>query len=164
MPHFEKLVAGAVPLELHLHVAGEGVGRGPDVHLDGMVYDERHGDERLDDGGVLAQALDGGSHRGQIHEKRDTREVLKDDAGDDERDLRGTLRLRLPLRQPANVLLLDPLAVQVAKDGFEDDPQTDREARDLSHAGLLDLGQGEEGTLAAGPGPECLACVEGIVH
>ena len=26
------------------------------------------------------------------------------------------------LRQPANVLLLDPLAVQVAQDGFEDDP------------------------------------------
>ena len=58
-----------------------------------MVHHEIDGHERLDDFRVLLHSCDGGSHRREIHQQRDTREILQDDARDDERDF--LLRRRL---------------------------------------------------------------------
>ena len=71
--------------------------------------------------GSRPSSADGRAHRGEVHEQRDAREVLQDDAGDHERDLGRPLGPRLPGGQRANVLFLDALAVAVAQQGLEDD-------------------------------------------
>ncbi len=81
---FEKLVALAVALEFHLGVAGERVGGGEEIHLDGMVDDQVHRHERVDPLRVAAQTGHGGAHGGQVHNRRDAGEILHDDAGGQE--------------------------------------------------------------------------------
>ena len=65
-----------------------------------MVDDEMGGAQRLDDLGVLAPALRGVAHRGEIDDERDAGHVLEQHAGNDERHL--FVRLAVGF-QPASV-------------------------------------------------------------
>src|SRR5207237_1335025 len=80
-------------------------------------------------------------------------------AGDDEGDLLLPLRLWLPGRQRADVLLPDALAVEVAQQRLEDDPQAHRQSRDLAEALPLHFGQRVERSVA-----EALFEVHGGAH
>ena len=144
----EEFVSLAIARELDLHVLGQGIGAGPAVHLDGMIDDERDRDERLDQLRLLAEPRDGGTHGREVDEERHSRKVLKHDPCDDERDLGGSLRLRLPGRQSPHIVLFDSLSVQIAEQGFENDAKTDRQTGNPAKAGLLESRQGEQG---AGP-------------
>ncbi len=144
----EELVAGAVAPELDVHVHVERVGRRPLVDLHGVIHDERDRDERLDDGRVVLQALDRGPHRGQIHEQRHAREVLEDDPGHHERDLGGPLGSGLPRGERPDVLLLDPLAVAVAHERLEDDPERDGKPGDRTDP-VLEEGERVQAAAAA---------------
>ena len=83
---FQKLVAFAVALELDLGVPRQGVRRGKEIHLNGVIDDQIDGDERVDPLRIAAEAIDGGAHGCQIHDGRDAGEVLHDDAGGQERN------------------------------------------------------------------------------
>ncbi len=135
----EELVAGAVALELDPHVRRERVGGGPLVHLHRVVHDEGHRDERLDHLRVPAEGRDGRPHGREVHEEGHAREVLEDDPRDHEGDLGGALGPRLPGRQGAHVVFLDPLAVAVAQQGLENDPDGHRKAPDSRHPDALEL-------------------------
>jgi len=147
----EELVALGVAAELLPEVLEERVGRTGAVDLHGVVDDEVDGDERLDDGAVLAEAGDGFAHRGEVDEERHAGEVLEDDARDDERDLRVDRLLGVPLREGLDVVLGHGDAVAIAQHGLEHEADRDGEPGDLTEAGLFEGGQGIEGAaLAAG--------------
>ena len=145
----QELVARAVAAELDLHVHAKRVGRSPLVDLHGVVDHERDRHEGLDDAGVAVQALDRGAHRGEVDEQRHAGEVLEDDPGDDERDLLGALRPRLPAREGADVVRLDPLAVAVARQRFEDDAEADGQPGDAGQPLALEARQRIQRALAA---------------
>jgi hypothetical protein len=123
----QEFVALAVATKLDRHVAGEGVGDAGEVDLHRVVDDEVDGDQRLDDGGVVAHAGDGAAHRGEVDQQRHAGEVLQDDARDHEGDLGAALGLRGPAGEGADVLLADPVAVDVAQHGLEEHAEAARE-------------------------------------
>ena len=145
---FEKLVAFAVALELHFEVLPHGLGGAEKVYLHGMVDHEIDGHERLDDLRVPFQARDDRPHCGEIDKQRHAREILQDDAGDNERDflLRG--RFGVPVGQGAHVALGHLLAVDIAQHGFEHDANADRQSRNLADTSGLQGGKGIKPSLA----------------
>ena len=152
----EELVAFGVAAEFLAQVLEEGGGGAGLVHLHGVVDDEVDGDERFDDGGILAELGDGFAHGGEVDEERHAGEVLEHDARDDERDL-GVDGLRgVPRGERLYVVLRDRDAVAVTQHGFEDETDGDRQARDLAEAGLLERGHGVDlpGLAAGGEGAE----------
>ncbi len=101
----EKLVALAVALELHFEVQLHGLGVPEEIHLHGMIDHEIDGHEWLDNSRVLLQARDDRPHRGEIDQQRHAREILQDDASDDERDFLLGGRFRVPIGEGAHVAL-----------------------------------------------------------
>ena len=121
-----------------------------------MVDDKVDRDERFDDGGILAELGDGFAHGGEVDEERHAGEVLEYDARDDERDF-GVDRLRgIPRGERLHVVLRDRDTIAVTQDGFEDQADGDRQARDLAETGLLEGGHGVDlpGLAASGEGAE----------
>ena len=100
----QELVALGVALVLALLVALQGSGSAEGVDLHGVVDDHLGGVEGVDDLGVTAEVGDRLSHGGQIDDARHTREVLHDDAGRGELDLRVGLGGRVPGGQGAHVV------------------------------------------------------------
>ena len=119
-------VALAVALELELDVAREGRRRAEDVHLHRVVDHELDRDQRVDLLGVAAEVGHRVSHRGEIDDGRDAREVLEQHAGGCE----GDLAARLVGRHPAGDGL-DVLARAVAEHVLEQDPQRVGEPLDV---------------------------------
>ena len=148
---FEKLVAFAVTLELHFEVQLHRVGRAEEIHLNGMVDHEIDGHERLDDLGIPFQAGDDRPHRREIDQKRHTREILQDDAGNDERDflLRG--RFGVPVGQRPHVALGHLLAIDIAQHRFEHNPNADRQTRNLADTRGLQSRERIQPSLATAP-------------
>ena len=130
---FEKLVALTVALELHVEVQLHRLGPTVVVDLNGVVDDKVHGNERFDDAGLSTQACHGGAHGRKIDEKRNSREVLKHDAGNDEGDLLGCRCLGAPCREGPDILLMNFPAVAVAKNRLEHHADGEGKARDRSH-------------------------------
>ena len=159
----QELVAGAVALELHLHVELEGVGDFGEVHLHGVVHDQVHRHQRLDDAGVAAHAGHGGAHGGQVHQQRDAGEVLQDDPRDDEGDLLRALRVGLPVRQGADVVLGDAPVVVVPQHRLQHDADADGQLGDGADALGLQLRQRIELPRLAAAIRERLQRVEKIV-
>ncbi len=127
---FEEFVAFAVACEFVFEVELKCGGGACGVHLHGVVHDEVHGHEWLDEFGVAVEFLDGGAHGGEVHKEGHSGEVLEDDAGNDEGDFFGAFGIRLPGGEGAHVVFGDALAVAVAQDGFEHDADGDGQAGD----------------------------------
>jgi len=68
--------------------------------------------------------------------------LLKQDARDDERHFLSSFTVGSPIRDAAHVVLSDFLTVKVAKNGFEDDPDADRQPGNRPDAFFLKLRQG----------------------
>ena len=116
---FQKLVALPVAPKLHFQVALQSVRHARKVHLHGMVHHQIDWHERLNEPGIPAQARHRRTHRRQIHEQRHSGEVLQHDARDDERDFRGALGPRLPVRQFLYVAFRHFVPVAITEDGFQ---------------------------------------------
>ena len=140
----EELVALAVAVELEVEVFLQRVRAAGEIHLHGVVHDEVHGDERLDHFRVLAHAVDGGAHGGEIDEQRHAGEVLEDDAGDDEGDFIVAGSLGVVVGEVGDVLFGDLEAVVVAEEGFENDPDGDRELAEIRETLFGEGGEGVE--------------------
>jgi hypothetical protein len=137
----QKLIAFPVALKLQLHVERQRIGRRAiatqpvaaqgrqvsfapgEIHLHGMVNDQIHGHERLDERRVAAQAFERRAHGGQIAQQRHAGEILKQYPRNDEGNLRRPLSRRCPLRQAAYIVFGDAFSVAVAQDRFQHDAQ-----------------------------------------
>jgi hypothetical protein len=138
----EEFVAFAVTFKFETEVEAEGISGAGAIDLDGVVDDEVDGYQRFDDSAVFSQASDGFAHGGEVDEQGDAGEVLKDDAGDDERDFSVDRFGGVPGSEGANVLFGDGDAVAITEDGFEDKTDGDGEAGDFANAGFLEGGEG----------------------
>ncbi len=163
-PPLQELVALLIALELDVHVELERVGAIGVVDLHGVIDDEIDGHERLDDLRVGAGAAGGRAHRGQIDQQRHAGEVLQQHAGNHERDLVRPLGARLPVGQRADVLFGDLFAVDVAKDGFENDADRDRQLRHVADAGRFEFRKRVELSAAPAAEVEGIECIEGVVR
>ena len=84
---FEEGVPLLVPLEVQLLVEFEGVVPSGEVGVDGVVDDEVHGDQGVDELRVLAHGLDGVPHGCQVRDRRSSGEVLQQDPCGDPGDV-----------------------------------------------------------------------------
>ncbi len=144
----EKFVAFAVAFEFHFEVQFHRLGGPKKVHLNGMIDHEIDRHERFDDFRVLFHPRDDRPHRGEVDQQWHAREILQDDAGDDERDFLLCGRFGVPVREGAHVALGHLLAVDIAQHGFEHDTNTDRQPRDLAEARRLQSGERIKPSLA----------------
>jgi len=160
----QELVALLVALELHVHVELQRVGTIRVVDLYGVIDDQIDRHERLDDLCVLAEAVGGGAHGGEVDEERHAGEVLQQDARDHERDLLGALGVRRPVRQRGHVLFVDLPTIDVAQDRFEDDADGNRELRDVFKARGGELRERVKLPRFSVAKVECVECIEGVVR
>ena len=76
----KKLVPLSIPLKFQIDVDLQGVGGAEPVDLDRVIDDEIHRDQRIDFLGISAHAGHRAPHCRQVHNGRNTREVLQHDA------------------------------------------------------------------------------------
>ena len=100
----QELVALGVALVLALLVALQGAGQAEGVDLDGVVDDHLRRVEGVDDLGVATEVGDRLTHGGQVDDAGHTGEVLHDDAGRGELDLRVGLGGGVPGGQGSHVI------------------------------------------------------------
>ena len=160
----EELVALAVAGELQVEVLLERVTGAGEIHLHRMVHHEVHGNQGLDDLGVLAQLGHGGAHRCQIHQERHTGEVLQDDPCHDKGDLGRSGLVGFPVGQLADIGLLHLQSVAVAEHALQNQSNGDREFGDGAHARLFQGGKAIELAGAAIAQIEGLEGVEQVVR
>ena len=127
----QELVALAVALVFALDVEGERAGRPEPVDLDGMVDDEVGRDERVHLGRVAAEVGHRVTHDREIDDRGNPGEVLEQDTGRHERDLRLGGRARTPCQQGLDVGRLDHATAGVAEGVLEQDLDRDRQAGEV---------------------------------
>ena len=156
----QKCVPLDVPLEFKLRVQGERIGLPEAIYLNGMIDYQLGRKQRIDLFGIATHTLDGFAHGGQIHDRRHARKVLQKNAGGHEGDLL-LRRTGLPLRQRADVFLMDKPAVLLPQQVLQEDFQGKRQPRYISDALFFERFQAANfKTLRADF--ERVACVEGI--
>ena len=138
----KKAVSLVIPLELHLHVpliCGFAAGI---IDLNRVIDNKIDRNERLYHARIFAHPLHRAAHRRKIHKQRHASKILKNDAGNDERYLFRTLRLRLPARKCPHMHLAHLLtSVKIAQHRFEYNADRDRKTRDVAEALFLKLRQ-----------------------
>ena len=130
----ERLLAPAqeaeplgIPLELQVHVAPERVRPAEHVRHHRVIDDQLGRDQRVDRGGVAAQATHGLAHGGQVHHGGHAGEVLHDHARRGELDLGVGLGLGVPAGQRAHVVCGDVRPVLGAQQVLQQDLQAERQ-------------------------------------
>ena len=126
-----------------------------------MVHDEIHGHERFDHFRVLAHGVDGGAHGGEIDEQRHAGEVLEHDAGDDEGDFIIAGGLGVVVGEVLDVLVGNFESVVVAEQGFEHDPDGNRQVGEVRETLFGEGGERVEFAFGAGAGGESAERVHG---
>lgn len=95
----QEAVALTVALVFHVHIVFQGAGHAGAVHLDGVVDDHLRRDEQVDQGGIVAQGLDGITHSGQVDHAGHACEVLHEHPSGAELDLPVGLGLGVPVQK-----------------------------------------------------------------
>ncbi|GMV94875.1 MAG: hypothetical protein AMXMBFR82_46530 [Candidatus Hydrogenedentota bacterium] len=106
-----------------------------------MIDDEIDGNQGQHPFDVKAPARHLRAHRGEIHKKRDSREVLQQHATDNEGYLGRPGGAGLPPDERFDVPIRNALPVPSAQYGFEEDPEAYRQPRDVPNPVLLQLGK-----------------------
>ena len=115
----QKAVALLVALELELAVDSERVFGAVLVDLHGVVDHELHRLERIDFLRVATERLHRVAHRREIHDRRNTREILQQNAAGRERDFLVRLGLGLPIRERHDVFFANRNAVLGSQQALE---------------------------------------------
>ena len=126
-PQRRKRVALFVALEFEQGVHVESVGGAEFVDLDGVVDDQFHRLQRVDERGIAAQGLHGVAHGGQVDDAGDAGEILQEDAAGGESDFLFRLRLAVPICERAHFFFGDVASVFGAELVLEQDAQGERE-------------------------------------
>ena len=123
----------AISLELEPGVRRERVGPTEAVHVDRVVDDEVRGHPRVDGRRRASALAHGVTEGGQIHQHRNTGEVLEEHARRAECDLAWGRRKGIPERQDLHILLADAPPVDVPKQVLQEDTDRERQPRE-AHA------------------------------
>jgi len=108
-----------------------------------MIHHEVHWHER---GSMIlaffAEARDGRTHGGQVHEQRHAGKILQNDSRHDERYFLGSESIRFS-NWPDSFMLLfsDALAVAIAKHSLQDESQGNGEFRDGADSAFSNAGK-----------------------
>ena len=137
LPPLEKNIALAIALELAIGIECKGAGISELIDLHGVIDDEIHLLQGVDLLRVAAHLLDDVAHRGEIHDRRDSREVLHQHASRPEGDLPFRLLRRCGVRECADVVGRDRLAVLKPQQVFQHDLQRKRQSGYTSNARLF---------------------------
>ena len=84
---FQESVPGIIALDFHIQVLLQGFRAAEIIHLHGMIDDQVHRNQRLDDAGFAAQSLNGGAHRSKVDQQGNARKILQQDTRYHERNL-----------------------------------------------------------------------------
>jgi hypothetical protein len=103
-----------------------------------VVYDEIHRHEGLDDGRISVESFDSSAHGGEVHQKRYAGEVLKHNTCDNKGNFLLRRGLGLPVGQRFDIAGLSFFSIAVAKHGFKDDADADREFRNRTDASFFE--------------------------
>ena len=106
-----------------------------------MVDHQVHRDQRVDALGIAAQPCHRRPHRRQIHHAGHAGEVLHDHTRGLERQLDLGRVGRVPVRQPADVLLGHGEAVHLAQQRLQQHLDRKRQPGDLAKASLFERGE-----------------------
>ena len=131
----QELVPLAVALVLLADVERERPGAAPRVDLDRVVDHEVRGDERVDAGGVAAEARHRVAHGREVHDRGHAGEVLEDDPRGHERDLGLAAAARPPGGEGRDVLLAHDAAAGVAQRVLEQDLEGDGRSPEVDPEG-----------------------------
>jgi hypothetical protein len=111
---FKKTVTLFVAFKFHLHIPLISVFRTGIINLNRMVNYQINRNKRFNHADISAQTLNGGAHRGKVNQKRNTGEILKQNAGDDKRNFFVAVAVRTPIGKRFDIILVDFLIVKVA--------------------------------------------------
>ena len=123
----QKRVALLIALELEVGVDEERRLGSVFVHLHRVVDDEIDRLERIDLRRIAAELGERVAHRGEIDDRRDAGEILEQHARGAEGDLLLDLSANVPVRQRADVVGFDELAVFVAEEILEENLEAERQ-------------------------------------
>ena len=157
---FQEPVPGVIALDFHVQVQLQGFRAAEIIHLHGMIDDQVHGNQRLDDAGFAAQTLNGGAHRGKVDQQGNAGKILQQDARHHERHLIRPHRFRTPVRQPGDILFTDALPVAVAQDGFKQDADAEGQPGNRPYALFFKLRQRIQFTRPSARQREMSAAIE----
>ena len=110
----QKCIALLIARELQLRVQLKRVREAKVIDLHRMIDHELHRLERIDAAGIAAEPDDPVTHRGEIDDGRNAREVLQQDARGRERDFALRRTLHVPGGERLDVRGLHEAAVLVA--------------------------------------------------
>ena len=126
-----------------------------------MIYHQINRNERLDQSGVFTHSLDRRAHRREIYKQRNTRKILQNYAGDDERDLLRAFVRWSPRRKLTDMRFADFFsAVEVTQNGFENDADRDRQPRNIAETGVFKLRQRIKYSVGSVSSGKCLSRVK----
>ena len=123
LPPLEEAVSLGVAAVLDLDVAGERVRRAEYVGDHRVVDHQLRGDDGVDLGGVAAERHSGVAHRGQVHQRGHPVGVMQEHPGRVQVDGTGERFRRAPVEQCLDLVRGDLLAVFVAEQVLQHDPQ-----------------------------------------
>ena len=73
---FQKLIALAVALELHIQIKFQRARRPEEIYLDRVIYHQIDGHKRFNDIRIAAQPRDRAAHRRKINNQRHASKIL----------------------------------------------------------------------------------------
>ena len=136
----QELVALVVALELDLHVLAEREFGTEQIHLHRVIDHKIHRHGRIDFLRIATHLGHGMTKRGQIHHRRNAREILQHHAGRLERDFDIAGVRRVVCRDFADIVFSDHIAVAFAKHGFEQHFDGERKAAHRAEAFGFEVG------------------------
>ena len=157
---FQKPISGVVALDFHIQIELQGIRAAKVIHLHGMIDDQIHGNQGLDNAGAFPHPFNGRPHGGKIDQQRNAGKILQQDARDHEGHFVRPHRLRAPVRQFGDVFFTYAFAVAVAQYGFQQDADTEGQPGNRPHALLFQLRQGIEFARSSARNGELLQRVE----
>ena len=123
---FQKLIALAVALELHVQIKFQRARRTKEIHLHRVIDHEVNRYERFNNFWIATQPRHRATHRRKINNQRHAGEILQHNSRDNEWNFRVCWRFRVPVRQRLDIFAPDFFPVAIAQHGFEHNPNAYR--------------------------------------
>ncbi len=119
----QKGVPFPIPFILSLHVELKGVGLTKEIHLNRMIDDQVHRDQRINSVRVFSHLGHGITHHGQIHQGRKPGKVLKENSRRCESDFPIGLLFGVPMDHGLDIFTSHRFSILEAKQVFQHDFQ-----------------------------------------